>query len=126
VCPAGAFGGPVRVGSLAYGDATRIESGAGYFGNMDLAGNVWERCVTVGNASGRSFEGRYHGNGALDSSGNPNVTTWPNTTASGAGFRGSSWTSADSFARLSDRNVAGGTNATRDYAFGGRGVRTAP
>ena len=90
---------------------------------MDLSGNLWERPVTVGNSTGRSFEGRYHGNGALDSSGNPNVSTWPGTAATGSGLRGGDWDNVSTRARLSNRDAATGTNSSRLDNFGGRGVR---
>ncbi len=119
--------GPLRVGSFASGGvATRIAAGAGYYGAMDLSGNLFERPVTVGNSTGRSFEGRYHGNGALDSSGNPNVSTWPGTGATGSGLRGGAWFSNSTYARLSDRNYATSTASYRSDGFGGRGVRVAP
>ena len=118
--------GPLRVGSFAYGVATRIAAGAGYYGAMELSGNVWERPVTVGNSTGRLFEGRNHGNGVLNSSGNPNVSTWPGTGANGSGLRGGGWYDESAFARLSDRFVAAGVNSDRGSNFGGRGVRVAP
>jgi hypothetical protein len=118
--------GPLRVGSFAYGVATRIAAGAGYYGAMDLTGNLWERPVTVGNSTGRSFEGRYHGNGALDASGNLNVSTWPGTGATGSGRRGGGWGSVSTSARFSARDTAAGTYSLRDDDFGGRGVRVAP
>ena len=119
--------GPLRVGSFASGGvATRIAAGAGYYGAMDLSGNLWEHPVTVGNSTGRSFEGRYHGNGALDSSGNPNVSTWPGTGSTGSGLRGGGWNSGSTNARLSSRLSAAITYSGRDYDFGGRGVRVAP
>jgi len=118
--------GPLRVGSFAYGVATRIASGGGYYGVMELSGNVWERPVTVGNSTGRSLEGRYHGNGALDSSGNPNVTSWPGTGATGSGFRGGNWYVDTSYARISDRDYAAYVDTSRYYDGGGRGVRVAP
>jgi formylglycine-generating enzyme required for sulfatase activity len=111
--------GPLRVGSFAYGVATRIAAGAGYYGAMDLTGNLWEYIVTVGQSSHRSFEGRRHGNGALDSSGNSNVTTWPGF----AGGRGGGW---DSVLSISDRNNASKVWGARWNIIGGRGVRTAP
>ena len=118
--------GPLRVGSFASGGvATRIDAGAGYYGAMDLSGNVWERPVTVGNSTGRSFEGRYHGNGALDSSGDPNVSTWPGTGATGSGFRGGVWLNVSTQARLSSRLFATDAYSGRDYGWGGRGVRVA-
>jgi formylglycine-generating enzyme required for sulfatase activity len=118
--------GPMRVGAMAAGDATRIESGAGYYGIMDLSGNVWERPVTVGNSTGRGLNGAKHGNGVLTSGGDRDVTTWPGTNAVGAGFRGGAWYSSASHARLSDRNRAAGTDTSRSFSYGGRGVRSAP
>ena len=119
--------GPLRVGSFASGGvATRIAAGAGYYGAMDLSGNLWERPVTVGNSTGRSFEGRYHGNGALDSSGNPNVSTWPGTGATGSGLCGGDWVSNSSLARLSNRDFAAVAYSGRVNYCGGRGVRVAP
>jgi formylglycine-generating enzyme required for sulfatase activity len=119
--------GPLRVGSFASGGvATRIAAGAGYYGAMDLSGNVSERPVTVGNSTGRSYEGRYHGNGVLDSSGEPDVTTWPGTEATGSGIRGGHWNNSDTSARLSDRSSAGFVASIRWSDLGGRGVRVAP
>jgi formylglycine-generating enzyme required for sulfatase activity len=121
--------GPMRVGAMAAGDATRIESGAGYYGLMDLSGNLWERPVTVYNSTGRGFNGAKHGNGVLTSGvagGNADVTTWPSTDAIGVGFRGGHWGSTASFARLSARDVGAPSNASRYINSGGRGVRSAP
>jgi len=118
--------GPLRVGSFAYGVSTRIAAGAGYYGAMELSGNLQERPVTVGNSTGRSFAGCYHGNGALDSSGNPNVSTWPGTGAGGAGFRGGNWLNNSNVLRLADRSWAALSNSSNNRSFGGRGVRTAP
>ena len=118
--------GPVRVGSFAYGVATRIASGGGYYGAMELSGNLYERAVTVGNSTGRLFAGRNHGNGVLDSSGNPNVSTWPGTGATGSGSRGGVFSLGSGHARLSDRYTATRTWAQRLIDFGGRGVRVAP
>jgi hypothetical protein len=118
--------GPMRIGAMAYGDATRIASGAGYYGVMDLSGNVGERPITVGNSTGRGFNRANHGNGALTSSGNVDVTSWPGTGAVGAGFRGGHWNRTASFARLSDRYYAADTYTDRNTNLGGRGVRSAP
>jgi formylglycine-generating enzyme required for sulfatase activity len=119
--------GPLRVGSFASEvGITRIGAGAGYYGAMDLSGNLLERPVTVGNSTGRSFEGRYHGNGALDSSGDPNVSTWPGTGVTGSGLRGGAWNSSSSTARLSFRASAASADSGRNINLGGRGVRVAP
>ena len=118
--------GPMRVGAMAYGDATRAEAGAGYYGIMDLSGNVWERPVTVGDSTGRSFNGSKHGNGVVASDGNGDVTTWPGTNAIGSSLRGGTYNFGSSLARLSDRNWGGYYWASRHQRYGGRGVRTAP
>jgi hypothetical protein len=93
---------------------------------MALSGNVVDRPVTVGNSTGRSFAGRNHGNGVLDSSGNPNVSTWPGIGAVGSGLRGGHWNDISARARLSDRFFATRTYSIRLNNFGGRGVRVAP
>jgi formylglycine-generating enzyme required for sulfatase activity len=118
--------GPLRVGSYGYGVSTRIAAGAGYYGAMDLSGNLSERLVTVGNSTGRSFAGRYHGNGVLDSSGNPDASTWPGTAATGSGIRGGNWISASTSHRLSNRLTVADVNTSRFSYWGGRGVRLAP
>jgi formylglycine-generating enzyme required for sulfatase activity len=118
--------GPLRVGSFAKGVTDRVSSGGGFYGIMELSGNVWERAVTVGNNTGRVFEGRYHGNGVLDTDGGSNVTSWPGANAVGAGFRGGGWYNHAVYARLSDRVIAAWTAANRIGDFGGRGVRSAP
>jgi formylglycine-generating enzyme required for sulfatase activity len=121
--------GPVRVGSFAYGVSTRIASGAGYYGAMDLSGNLSERTVTVGMSAGRSFQGRYHGNGSLDSIGRVNQSTWP-TQSTGAGQRGGNWTTPvyafGSQLCISDRGHATLGHSSRFTTYGGRGVRSAP
>jgi hypothetical protein len=126
---AGGVVGPLRVGSFASGGvATRIAAGAGYYGAMDLSGNLWERPVTVGNTTGRSFERRYHGNGTLDSSGNPNVSTWPGIGEFGSGLRGGNWSDHSTYAQLSNRFLTTSTITSpgRGSGIGGRGVRVAP
>jgi formylglycine-generating enzyme required for sulfatase activity len=118
--------GPMRVGAMAAGDATRIASGAGYYGAMDLSGSLWERPATVGNTTGRGFNGAKHGNGVLTSGGDGDVTTWPGTNALGSGFRGGGWNSTASRVYLSARQNAAFNPAGRDINTGGRGVRSAP
>lgn len=118
--------GPMRVGAMAYNHTTRITSAAGYYGNMNLADNVQERCVTIATSTGRSFEGRYHGNGTLDAAGNPNVSTWPGTAVTGAGIRGTAWKYAATLGRTSDRANVSVLPTARSAWGGGRGVRSAP
>jgi formylglycine-generating enzyme required for sulfatase activity len=125
---AGSGTGPLRVGSFAQGVSTRAGSGSGFYGVMELSGNLWERSVTVGNSSGRSFEGRYHGDGALSASGSADTTSWPSpTTGAGSGFRGGGFNTATARAATSSRGDAAFADpSARVNGNGGRGVRTAP
>ncbi len=117
--------GPVRVGSFAYNVATRIDSGSGYYGSMNLSDNVAEVAVTLGSSSGRSFEGRRHGDGALDASGDHNVSSWPATNGTGVGYRGGRWSQSATSMTLSYRGEAAAGGSARTNDVGGRGVRVA-
>jgi len=123
--------GPVRVGSFAQGSTTRAQSGASYWGIMELSGNLWERTVTVGNTTGRNFSG-LHGNGILTSAGHGAVEAWPGggssgiTGADGSGFRGGAWDSPSSQIGGSTRGSAVATNDFRSLSYGFRGVRSLP
>lgn len=66
----------LRGGIFANTGSTRISSGAGYYGAMELAGNVGEFAVFTWNAAGRSFGGK-KGDGILDDDGNANENKWP-------------------------------------------------
>lgn len=124
------IGGPVRVGIFGTATSNRVQSGASFWGIMELSGNLWERPVTVGNATGRAFTG-LHGDGALSTAGYANVAAWPGlssgevTGAVGSGLRGGAWTNHATFLRASDRLIAANevTTGTNNYGF--RGVRTA-
>ena len=122
--PIGASPGTVfRVGIFAANPVStgRMTSGAGYYGAMELTGNVEEITVGIHNAAGQGYTGA-HGNGELSISGNHNVANWPmNDMASGFFIR-SNGTYADEHV-VSDR---GPTDRGRYYRGGGRGVRTAP
>jgi formylglycine-generating enzyme required for sulfatase activity len=114
--------GPVRTGIFATSSPSRTNSGAGYYGNMELSGNLWERVVTVGNAAGRAFSGA-NGNGTLTSGGAADVSGWP--AAAGTGWKGGSWlNTTTNSATTSDRAQAANTDNTRAADAGGRGVRT--
>ena len=116
--------GPVRNGIFATSSTGRATSGSGYYGNMELSGNLWERVVTLGNATGRTFSG-VHGNGALTTGGAADVSGWP--AAAGAGWKGGSWlNTTTNAATTSDRAQAANTDNTRAADAGGRGVRTIP
>lgn len=130
--------GPLRVGIFATSSSTRETAGAGYYGVMELSGNLLERVVTIGNSSGRGFIGS-HGDGVLAAvsgyEGNADVADWPGidaitsrgvTGAAGSGFRGGSWSDELSGVRLrvSDRNNAANASTAALNNAGGRGVRS--
>lgn len=121
--------GPLRVGifaaSKSMGTPTREESGATFYGVMEMGGNLYERPVTIGNGTGRLFTGT-HGDGVLTTSGVANAGTWPGTSGVGAGFRGGSLGAGSSRLRVSDRTRAVSANANRANAHGFRAVRSAP
>jgi formylglycine-generating enzyme required for sulfatase activity len=121
---AGGVQGPTRVGSFGGQGTSRVDTGASYYGAFDLSGNLWERAVTVGNSTGRNFQGTSHGDGNLDTNGDANQSSWPSISATGAGFRGGSWAFPASYPRLSDRALAAYVDGLRSYNSGGRGVRS--
>ena len=131
--------GPLRSGFAATGATTRIQAGAGYYGNMELAGNVVEMVVSVGHATGLAFTGT-HGDGEVTTTtsyeGYATNADWPGidgtpargvTGATGSGYRGGG-TSSTATARmmLSDRYYAGSAVSSRGANYGGRLARNAP
>lgn len=119
--------GPARVGMFAKetyepGAPPRIQSGSGYYGNMDLTGNVSElvarwsfplTTVTV------AFSAE-HGDGLLGANGLHNVAGWTNA-ATFFGLRGGSY--AEQAVPVSQRSLLTGGSMTNP---GIRGARTAP
>lgn len=137
--------GPLRVGFAATATTNRISAGAGFYGVLDLTGNVWEHTVST-DASGVLFSETAQGNGELDASGLADVATWPApATALGTGRRGGAWDTPLRYtcgagnevtptatwyfmtkyplAEISNRIYATDVNATRVRSYGGRGVR---
>ena len=51
--------GPVRVGIFATSNSTREASGAGYYGNQNLSGNLAEMVISVARPEGRAFTDVY-------------------------------------------------------------------
>ena len=122
-CTGPGFAFPVRCGMFARPGNDRALSGAGYYGCLDLGGNVWERGATIGNFQGRLFTG-VHGNGMLATDGQSDVVNWPlNSTAFGAFYRGASFYTNFNENRTSDRIYAV-LGVTGNESTGGRGVRT--
>lgn len=125
--------GPLRAGIFAGTGTTRQQAGSGYYGNMEMSGNLWERVVTLGNLEGRSFQGS-HGSGSLTFQGNAGNPDWPGYAnpqgvigALGSGLRGGSYSDISPTAlSVSDRTRAARGEAPRIPHAGGRCVRTAP
>ena len=116
--------GPKRVGILAASaiNKTREETGGSYYGIMELTGNLYERCITVGNPEGRAFTAT-HGDGAISAAGIANVNSWPidNT---GIGYRGGSFFNGVNFIRVSDRYDAASSLTGSNNRLGFRGGRS--
>ncbi|MDD5439896.1 MAG: SUMF1/EgtB/PvdO family nonheme iron enzyme [Candidatus Omnitrophica bacterium] len=126
--------GPLRAGIFATSLSTRTQSGAGYYGAMELSGNIAEHTVSVGTATGRAFTGS-HGDGTLTSTsgyeGNATNTDWPGidgttsrgvTGQTGSGIRGGDALTTD--VSVSYRFLAD-WQASSFASYGGRCVRTA-
>ncbi|MFZ9718338.1 MAG: hypothetical protein ACO3BD_03185, partial [Chitinophagaceae bacterium] len=118
----------------AKASTTRTQSGASYYGIMELSGNLWEQVITIGRQTstspnsilGRNYTGT-HGNGTLSSNGSANSSSWPTT--SGHGRRGGSFDRSTSDASISSRILGIGVPDfinSRAFTDGFRGVRTAP
>jgi len=122
----------LRCGFAATASTNRVQSGAGYYGNMELAGNLWEKvaCIPGSETGGdlSTFEGT-HGDGNLDSNGDADNSDWPGTDGLGSGYRGGGFNYEvdDKHFGISDRYYAvwdnGNTTASDE---GGRCARTAP
>jgi len=118
-------GGPLRCG-FAAGLTTRQQAGSGFYGNMDLSGNVWEQCIGGSNSNMATFT-TANGDGLLSNPGFANVPTWPaigGGNAGGAIIRGGGFDAATARAIMSDRNERNNNaNQGRVNSIGGRGVR---
>ncbi len=125
---------PLRAGYAATTSTDRVTSGSGYYGNMEMSGNLWERSVTIGNSTGRLFRGT-HGDGTLTTTssyeGNATNTDWPGidatiargvTGATGTGMKGAGYLEFD-YLNISDRFYASTTLSNRTESFGGRLAR---
>ncbi|MDP8266844.1 MAG: SUMF1/EgtB/PvdO family nonheme iron enzyme, partial [Candidatus Aceula meridiana] len=122
--------GPFRVGSYADAASTRTAAGAGYYGNMNLGGNVVEMAVDVTASDNRLFEGS-NGDGVLTSSGYANNPDWPGysdgaVTTGSQFFRGSSHSLAATSAYVYAHPTYFDLPAGRNTLLGGRGSRTSP
>ncbi len=118
---------PLRNGIFAASAVTnnREETGGSYYGIMELSGNVYERCISIGIPQGRTFDGS-HGDGVLGTSGEGNVPNWPLPTGEGISYRGGGFPNGMAFLRVSDRYDGGLILASNaNSRLGLRGVRSA-
>jgi len=120
----GGTAGPLRVGVFATSENSREKSGATYYGIMEMTGNLWERVISIGNSTGRSYTG-IHGDGSLDSNGNANVTNWPGADAIGGGLRGGGVLSPTAEGLILSSRIYGAYVNSDNNNVGGRGVRKA-
>lgn len=139
---------PVRCGSFGSSVAKtdpseRYAYGAGYYGCMEMSGNVAEKYVNVGTVAGRAFRGS-HGDGYLvtgsasysgsatnsDWPGYSGIVSWGVAVGYGYGQRGGHFNTsspASSFNSISSRRSAQvATSTTRYFQVGARAGRTAP
>jgi formylglycine-generating enzyme required for sulfatase activity len=128
--------GPARCGIFATATTTtRLQTGASYWGVMELCGNVREICIhaNAGTGIGPSISGLSWGNGYINASGEHDVTNWPNNTvqANYIIWRGGDWNQTQycsswagfSTCSVSNRYYTGLTTYSRLNTSGGRGIR---
>lgn len=107
--------GPVRCGAFGQGTVTQVGSGSGYWGVMELSGNLRELCC---NHTGlNSFSRDKHGNGEY----NPEL--WDAMASGVWGSRGGGYSSDLSQLHISDRSDIV-TSGNREPYLGIRCVRT--
>lgn len=113
-------------------DNNRELYGASFYRVMDMAGSLWERCITVGDSVGRAFEGT-HGDGRLSAYAAATNADWPvgYTQSKGFGFRGGGYYEDNMLygvfnphSPIGFRNFAAWPGAYRYHAYGSRFART--
>lgn len=117
----------MRVGGFAKDSTRRNESGATYYGVMNMSDNLWERCINVSTESGRAFVPR-DGDGKLSTQGDAEVYVdlisddqcWPG--AAGGGFRGFQVSNRT----YADKTQVNANEGERTPWSGFRGARYAP
>ncbi|MGZ8550157.1 MAG: SUMF1/EgtB/PvdO family nonheme iron enzyme [Chitinophagaceae bacterium] len=114
-------------------DNNRDQFGASYYWVMDLAGSLWERCITIGDSVGRAFKGT-HGDGILAPYGFASNADWPkgSTETAGFGFRGGGYYEHtmqyggfNPHSPIGNRNFGSWPGGARSLAYSSRFVRTA-
>ncbi len=141
--------GPLRAGIFADGTDNRVTSGAGYYGNLELSGNLSEPVVTLCRTQGRQFLGT-NGDGELSTvsgyEGNATNPDWPGINTNvvygvngtvGIGYKGGDYASSSvRHFQISSRTFAVKDpdsqgfyqryDANYGVVTGGRLARTAP
>jgi hypothetical protein len=111
----------------------RDQFGASYYWVFDLAGSLWERCITIGDSTGRAFKGS-HGDGVLTNYGFAGNADWPkgSTETAGFGFRGGGfyehnmqYGNFNPHSPIAYRNFGSWPGGSRSIAYSSRFVRTA-
>lgn len=108
--------GPVRCGVFAGNSSSQESAGAGYWGAMELSGNLAEIYYNV-NSEGRKFSGiprSSHGNGTIlakTGDSDINAGTWP-INGNAFALRGGSFLSERTELETSDRSRSTGTYET--------------
>jgi len=107
--------------------------GASYYWVMDLAGSLWEKCVTVGDEIGRNYLGT-HGDGVLSGEGTATNADWPKgiSEEGGYGYRGGGYyyhgmkiSDFNPHSPTSYRPYGSWAGGKRSIAYSQRYVRTA-
>ncbi len=139
--PNSPYNGPLRNGIFATATSTRITSGGGYYGVMELSGNLIERVICT--ANGIVFTAASNLSG-LNANGYAGVTAadgWPGAVSANGYYidgtqnaiglidRGGSWNSSNTILRISNRDatlLTTNSAIARDALHGCRGGKTAP
>ncbi|MBK8712075.1 MAG: SUMF1/EgtB/PvdO family nonheme iron enzyme [Niastella sp.] len=115
---------PMRCGALATATSDRTQSGASFYGVMEMSGNALELTVCANN-NGSTFTGN-HGDGVLDAQSNANTPTWPSLTNDYSMIiRGGSFASPNFYLQMCNRSGGVLYISYSSVDIGGRGVRTA-
>jgi formylglycine-generating enzyme required for sulfatase activity len=111
----------VRAGLFADASTNRMQSGAAYYGVMEMTGNLNERTISISTNEGKNFMGN-HGNGILYFLGDANETSWPS--AISLGWRGGAYSNGTNRGYISDRATQDSNSNSRDASSAIRGVRS--
>ncbi|GAB5526628.1 MAG: hypothetical protein Roseis2KO_45000 [Roseivirga sp.] len=115
-------------------DNNRHQYGASYYWVMDLAGSLWEKCVSIGHPIGRNFRGS-HGDGLISETGTATNTDWPKgiNEEGGYGYRGGGYyqhtmkvSEFNPHSPIAYRRYGAWSGGKRSIAYSQRYVRTAP